>query len=189
MNNFSIVVADSGETSRKMICKLLAKKGYKIYQVTDGAGVIRIARRVYPDLVIIDENIWGIKSYDAASIIEEDKLSTVVFVTNNPSLSFYERLKTMNVFAYINKPINPDQLYQIVEFSIMNSSRINKLEKKVKKLEETITDRKNIDRAKRLLMKKHGVLENEAYKMLRKTSMDECVSMGKVAEKVITKYD
>ncbi|WP_432401453.1 ANTAR domain-containing response regulator [Wukongibacter sp. M2B1] len=188
MNNFNIVVADSGETSRKMICKLLVKKGYKIYQATDGAGVIRIARRIYPDLVIIDENIWGIKSYEAASIIEEDKLSTVIFITNNPSLSFYERLKTMNVFAYINKPINPDQLYQIVEFSIMNSSRIKKLKKKVKKLEDTITDRKNIDRAKHILMKKHGVSEDEAYKMLRKKSMDECISMGKVAEKVIAKY-
>lgn len=189
MNNFSIVVADSGETSRKSICKLLVKKGYKVYQATDGAGVIRIARQVYPDLVIMDENIWGIKAYDAASIIEDDKLSTVIFITNSPSLSFYESLKTMNVFAYINRPINPDQLYQIVEFSIMNSSRINKLEKKVQKLEETITDRKNIDKAKRLLIKKHGISEDEAYKMLRKESMDECISMGKVAEKVINKYD
>jgi len=185
MNNYSVVVADSSETSRKMICNLLAKKGYRIYQATDGAGAIRIARKIFPNLVIIDENIWGIKAYDAACIIEEDKLSTVIFITSSPNLNFYEKLKRMNVFAYINRPINADQLYQIVEFTLMNSSKISNLEKKVKKLEDTIADRKKIDRAKRLLMEKKHITEDEAYKLLRKKSMDECISLGKIAEKIL----
>ena len=32
-------------------------------------------------LVIIDDNIWGMKSYDVGCIIEEDKLSTVIFIS------------------------------------------------------------------------------------------------------------
>lgn len=188
MNNYNILVADSGETSRKKICSLLSKKGYKIYQATDGAGTIRLARTTFPNLVIIDENIWGIKAYDVARVIEEDGLSTVIFITKSPNQRFFERLKTMSVYAYINKPINVDQLYQIVEFTIMNSNKINKLEKKVKKLEDTIEGRKQVDKAKRLLMQKHNILEDEAYKLLRKMSMDECSSIGKIAEEVIHKY-
>lgn len=185
MNNYSIVVADSSETSRKMISNLLVKKGYRIYQATDGAGAIRISRKIFPSLVIIDENIWGMKAHDAACIIEEDGLSTVIFVTNSPNTAFYEKLRKMNIFAYINRPINADQLYQVVEFTLMNSGKINSLEKKVKKLEDTIADRKKIDRAKGLLMEKKGITENEAYKLLRKKSMDECVSLGKIAEKIL----
>lgn len=188
MNNYSIVVADSSEISRTNICNLLNKKAYKVYQATDGAGAIRIARRVFPDLVIIDDNIWGVKAYDAACLIEEDKLSNVIFITNNPNLKFYEKLKTMNIFAYINKPINTQQLYQIVEFTLVNSSKINKLEKKVKKLEDRIADRKKIDRAKGLLMENRDITEDEAYKLLRKRSMDECVPLAKIAERILEKY-
>lgn len=188
MNNYNILVADSGETSRIKICNLLSKKGYKVYQGTDGAGTIRIARTIFPNLVIIDENLWGIKAYEVARIIEEDGLSTVIFITSNPTQNFYERLKIMNVYAYISKPINVDQLYQIVEFSIMNSHKISKLEKRVKKLEDTIESKKKIDIAKRLLIQKHGIIEDEAYKILRKKSMDECRSIERTAEIIISKY-
>jgi response regulator NasT len=188
MNNYNIVVADSSETSRKKVCGLLAKKGYRTYQATDGAGALRIARSIFPDLVIMDINLWGINAFEVASIIEEDKLSTVVFITGSPNSDFYEKLRTMNIFAYINRPINPDQLYQIVEFSIINSNKISLLEEKVEKLESTLEARKKIDRAKGILIEKLKITENEAYKLLRKKSMDSCVSMEKIAEEIIKKY-
>ncbi|MFZ5965686.1 MAG: ANTAR domain-containing response regulator [Bacillota bacterium] len=188
MNNYSILVADSSETSRKKICDLLIKKGYKIFQATDGAGAIRISRSIFPDLVIMDINLWGIHAYEAAHIIEEDRLSTVIFMTNNANRVFYEKLEHMNVFAYIIKPINSEQLYQTIEFSIMNSNRIKSLTKKVEKLELTLENRKKVDRAKGILMEKLGMVENEAYKLLRKRSMDECITIDKMAEKIIEEY-
>ncbi|QXM06437.1 ANTAR domain-containing response regulator [Crassaminicella indica] len=188
MDSYRIVVADSSEGSRKLICKLLNKKGYKTYQATDGAGAIRISRSIFPELVIMDTNLWGINAYEAARIIEEDKLSTVIFATSNPTSAFYEKLKNMNIFAYVVKPIYPEQLYQMVEFSIMNASKIHLLSKKIEKLENTLESRKKIDRAKGLLMKALKITEDEAYKLLRKKSMDDCVSMNVIAEKIIKKY-
>lgn len=188
MHNSSIVVADSSETSRKNIYDLLSSKGYKVYQATDGAGTLRLARTIRPDLVIIDTNIWGLKAYDIANIIESDDLSTVLFITKSPDKVFYENLKKMKLFAYINKPIIPIQLHQTVEFSLMNSKKINVLSKKVKKLESTLESRKKIDKAKGIIMEKLNYTENEAFKYLRKKSMDNCDSMEKVADSIIKKY-
>lgn len=131
MNN-TIVIADSGETSRKMISDLLTRRGYRTYQASDGAGAIRHARSIHPHLVIIDVNIWGINAYQAARIIEEDNLSTVIFVTANPDRDFIEKLNSMKVYAYIIKPINSAQLFQMVEFALMNSKKIQLLRKRVK---------------------------------------------------------
>ncbi|QZY53999.1 ANTAR domain-containing response regulator [Crassaminicella profunda] len=188
MDSYRIVVADSSESSRKLICKLLNKKGYKTYQATDGAGAIRISRSVFPKLLIMDTNLWGMNAYEAARIIEEDQLSTVLFVTSNPTNSFYQKLKNMNVFAYVMKPIHPDQLYQMVEFSIMNGSKMHQLSKKIEKLESTLENRKKIDRAKGLLIEHLRISEEEAYKLLRRKSMDACISMDQMAEKIIKKY-
>lgn len=180
-----IVVADSSETSRNKICMLLNRKGYMTYEATDGAGAIRISRSIFPDIVIVDLNLWGINAYEVADIIEGNKLSSVLFITGNPNRDFYEKLKGRNVYAYITKPINHEQLYNTVEFSIMNSEKIKKLSNKIEKLENIIESNKKIDMAKRLLIKILGVDENGAYNILRKRSMDECTPMDKIAEKVI----
>lgn len=187
MNNKSILVADSGETSRMQMINLLRKRGYKTYQATDGAGAIRIARRVLPSLVILDTNIWGMGVYEVANILEMDRLSTVLLMTNSPNRVFYEQLKKMNIYAYITKPIQPEQVYHTVEFSIMNANKISSLIKKVEKLENTLEGRKMVDRAKGILMEQLGLTESDAYQLMRRKSMDQCKSIEKIAEEIIRK--
>ncbi|MCG8483612.1 MAG: ANTAR domain-containing protein [Clostridia bacterium] len=188
MKEYQILVADSAESTREKICKLLNRKGYKTYHATDGAGTIRMARKIRPHIVILDTNIWGINAFEVARIIEADKLAVVVFMTNNPGQNLYERLRKMTIFAYITKPISPDQLYQITEFAIMNSNRIKVLNQKVEKLENTLEGRKKVDQAKGLLIERLGISEKEAYEYIRKKSMDLCKTMDKVAEEIIKKF-
>ncbi|RKD30064.1 ANTAR domain-containing response regulator [Thermohalobacter berrensis] len=185
MDRYKIVVADSSETSRKKIKGILAKRGYKVYEASDGAGAIRLTRSTKPDLVLIDTNIWGISSYDAAEIIEKDNLATVVFITSNPNKAFIDTIKNMSLFAYITKPIKPEQLYQIIDFALFNSSKIKNLQSRVEKLETKLSGRKLIDRAKGIIMEKFDMTENEAYKFLRKKSMDNCKPMEEVAKEII----
>ena len=164
------------------------RKGYITYEATDGAGAIRISRSIFPSIVIVDLNLWGMNAYDVAEIIEGNKLSTVLFVTNNQNSDFFEKLKKMNVYAYITRPIIAEQMYHSVEFSIMNSSKIKNLSNKIEKLETMLENRKKIDIAKGLIMKKLKINENEAYNLLKRRSMDECTAIDKIADKVINEY-
>ncbi len=189
MNEYRVLVADSVETSRKKLCGLIKKKGYKTYQATDGLGAIRLTRTVSPDLVIIDVNLWGMSAFEVGRIIEDNHLSTVIFITNKTDQNFYSVLKQMTIYAYILKPYQIEQLYNTIEFAIMNSNKINHLMKKVTKLENDMKNRKKIDKAKGILMSKLGIIENEAYNILRKRSMNECKAIYKVAEEIIEKYE
>lgn len=56
-------------------------------------------------------------------------------------------------------------------------------------LKEALETRKIIEKAKGILMKKTGISENEAYKMLHKKSMDKRISMKEVANAVIISND
>lgn len=188
MNDYKIVVADSDNTCRKNISELLKKRGYNVYQASDGSETLRISRIIYPHLVIMDINLLMINGYKTAKIIEEDKVSSVIFATNNLNSAFYEKLKTMNIFAYIIKPVNPEQLYQTVEFSINNISKVKSLQEKIEHLETELINRKKIDRAKGIVMERLRISESEAYKYLRKKSMDKCISMDILSDKIIKKY-
>ncbi|ARE88199.1 ANTAR domain-containing response regulator [Clostridium formicaceticum] len=181
-------MADSGETSRKWIYTALMKKGYKVYEASDAAGTLRICRSIFPKLVLIDTGIWGMSPHKLAGIIEGDGLSTVLFITSKPDDFFHEQLKKMKVCAYISKPVNAPQLYQMIEFILTSVEKINFLEKQVEKLESSLAGRKKIDRAKGILMEKLKMSENDAYKLLRKKSMDACTPIEKMAETIISEY-
>jgi len=189
MDISSVLVADSSQTSIIQIKDILIKRGYRVYQASDGSAALRIARGIRPHLVLMDVNLWGTDVFETGRLIESEKLSTIVFMTAKPSREFLDKIGPMKVYAYITKPINPVQLIQIVEFSLINSNRIKTLEERVEKLESSLSARKTIDRAKGILMDTLGIPEQDAYNRLRKMSMDEGKSMEWVAKGVIKKYD
>lgn len=182
-----IVVADSVDASRTMILEILTKKGYMAYPAKDAASAIRLSRSIMPSLVIIDVGLRGSNAFDTGKILEDDNISTALFITGNPDMLFMERISKMNLYAYIGKPIIPAQLLQLVEFSIMTSNRMKDLNDKIHKLENTLESRKKIEKAKGILVERMKISEDEAYKRMRKKSMDDCVPMEILAEKIITK--
>jgi len=49
--------------------------------------------------------------------------------------------------------------------------------------------RKKIERAKGILMKKQGLAEDQAFALMRKTSMNKRLSMKNIAEAIILSYE
>ncbi len=56
---------------------------------------------------------------------------------------------------------------------------------KTRVIQEELETRKLVERAKGILMKRHGLTEDEAFKRIRKTSMDHRKSMREVAEAIL----
>ena len=56
---------------------------------------------------------------------------------------------------------------------------------KTRVIQEELETRKKVEKAKGILMKDQGISEDEAYKLLRKSSMNKRVSMKEIAEAVI----
>jgi len=60
---------------------------------------------------------------------------------------------------------------------------------KTKIVQEELEARKKIEKAKGILMKKQKLSEDEAYRFMRKSSMDKRVPMKDIAEAIILVYD
>lgn len=181
----SILIAHSKKNMRVKLCRLLNKKGYITYQATDGASVLRAARSYDPSLVIIDMNLKGMYPIKVGRIIESNNLSSVIFLVDVVDNSFINTIQQMNIFAYLKKPFTASQLYQTIEFSIINLKKINHLKAKVDQLEKNLEDRKLIAKAKGLIIEREAISEKEAYNYLRKKSMDQCISISELCEKII----
>lgn len=187
MSKGRILICDSSEYIRTNIKNLLLKRSFQVYEATNGLEALRLARSIYPELVIIDLNLWGMNSIEVGKIIEKDNISTVIYMTSKVDAVFLNEIEKMKLYAYIKKPIIGENLYQIIDFALINSNKINNLKRKVNDLEIEINSRKNIDKAKRMLIKKLNITEEESYSIIRRESMNRCISIEKVAQEIIEK--
>lgn len=60
---------------------------------------------------------------------------------------------------------------------------------KAKIAREELESRKKIERAKGILMREQGLTEDEAYNLMRKSSMDRRINMKDIAEAIILSYE
>jgi len=102
--------------------------------------------------------------------------------------------KTVGVFnLYTSKPHVFSQKEIDILTSVAGQAAIAienaELMVKTKVIEEELAERKLVEKAKSLLIKKTGVSEEEAYKKIQKRSMDTRKSMKDVAEAIILASD
>jgi response regulator NasT len=61
--------------------------------------------------------------------------------------------------------------------------------RRLDELEQKLRDRKEIDRAKGLLMDKRGLSESEAYALLRQAAMKQGLRLADVARRILSVAD
>ena len=67
--------------------------------------------------------------------------------------------------------------------------RIKKLKDQVEKLENTLEERKLIEKAKGLLMQNSGLTEHEAFRYMQKISMDSGKKMRDIASLLLSEAE
>lgn len=189
MKEYSILVVHSQGTERKRLLGLLSQKGYRLYQSSDCAEMIRMARQLRPSLILLEIGVKGMPIFEAAKIVEKDGISSVLFLTDRVDGHFLKALERMNLYAYIREPIALDAFFRTVDFSIKMSEKIIGLNTRIRKLERQMESRIQIEKAKGLLMSHEQLSEDEAFGKMRKLSMDQCKSLEQVSLDLIRRWE
>lgn len=118
------------------------------------------------------------------SCISYFDLPTVLF-TKNTHKDTIKQAIAAGVTAYIVDGINPERLETILEISIEQFRKHKQLEDDLKETKLKLADRKDIEKAKVLLMELHHLSEDTAFQLLRKNAMSHRITMGEMARRLI----
>lgn len=80
----------------------------------------------------------------------------------------------------------PGQPHSLIEVLQAQSRHLAEVEEELASAKRALAERKVIDRAKGVLMSREGIAEDEAYKLMRKLSMDRNIRLVDVAEAVLS---
>ncbi|OUY07654.1 ANTAR domain-containing response regulator [Acinetobacter populi] len=116
--------------------------------------------------------------------VSQFNLPTVLFTKNSHKDTIKSAIDA-GVTAYIVDGIDPEKLQTILEISIEQFRKHKKLEDDLKETKTKLADRKDIEKAKVLLMQLHGLSEDSAFQLLRKNAMSHRMTMGEMSRRLL----
>ena len=189
-NRWRIVIADDESLIRLDLREMLTHLGYDVIgEAGDGQSAMELARRLRPDLLIMDIKMPDLDGISAAEELTRERIAPVVLVTAYSDQELVDRAREAGVVGYVVKPFREAELLPVIELSRARFDEFRTLEREVGSLKEALETRKLIERAKGVLMESHGLRESEAFHRIRKTSMDARKSMKEVAEAILLAYE
>lgn len=180
-----------GLTNKKHEAYLLqqAKQtGFQTLVVDDGNSLIRTARTRSVDLVLLDEEIKGLRAIEVVNALHGEKICPVVLITQQPRADYVHWMQKGWIFNFLHHSAEPAAYTKTITGALYFGSRILELEAEIRKLKKELADRKTIERAKGIIMEMKQCSEEEAYNFLRSSSMERKVSMEVLAQAIINKY-
>jgi len=183
-----IIICDDESLIRRDLREMLTGRDYLVVgETSEGRTAIELARRLEPDLVIMDirfedEDFDGI---DAAKILTEEGIAPVLLLSAYSQRDLVERAREAGVVGYLVKPFTEADLPPAIETALARFEEFEEVKEQASGLKNALETRKMVDRAKGLLMDERNMTEAEAFKRIQKLSMNYRKPMRDVAEAII----
>ncbi len=109
----TILVVDDEPMILSVVEQCLARDGHRVFTATNGARALSLARRVNPDLAILDINMPGMSGLDVCQQLREDPTlcrTLVLFLTKLDAVE--DRVRGLDAGGddYLPKPFSLDEL-------------------------------------------------------------------------------
>jgi two-component system, response regulator PdtaR len=158
-------------------------------QAHDGEEAISLARKLEPDLAIMDVKMPKIDGIEAARRIMSERPIPIVMLTAYGQEELVSRAAEAGVFGYLVKPFRESDLLPAIHTARARHEELSALREEAESLAEALAARKAIERAKGLLMEKEGLSEADAFARLRKASQVSGRPLKVVAEAVVATFE
>lgn len=180
----SILIVSAAETVLSGMMRSFAGF-YTIDTIANAAAARRCILERYYDLIIVN-GLLPDETGEELAIDAADSCNASVLLLM-PQEMFEETLDqvTDHGVLMLPKPVSRGRLDKALRYLIAVQDRIHSLEKKVQAAEEKLEEQKLVSRAKLLLMERRGLKEEDAHRLIGKTAMDNGISRGKAARRIL----
>jgi response regulator NasT len=181
-----VVIADDDPIIRMDLREMLGGMDYEVAgEASDGKSAVELARKLKPDLVIMDIKMPELDGIEAARLLTAEEVAPVLMLTAYSDPDLVQRATQAGVINYLVKPFREAQLGPAIEVTLARFREFAQLRKELGDVREALEARKVIERAKGVLIDRYGLSEVEAFRRIQKRSMDSRKPMREVAEAIL----
>ncbi|HEY3289426.1 MAG TPA: response regulator [Anaerolineae bacterium] len=179
-----VLIADDESIIRMGLRAILSELGHTVYSAADGVEAVTLAYREQPDIALLDVRMPFRDGLDAASEIVKNRPIPILILTAYNESALLDRAASIPVQGYLIKPVKRDDLVAAMRIATATFSDRRHLAERVDELQEKLTSRKLIDRAKGFLMQA-GMSEEESYHEIQMRARSRRTTMSNIAQEII----
>lgn len=182
-----IAVADDEPDMQDYFRTILPRLGHAVVSVAStGQELVEQCGAAHPDLVITDIKMPDMDGIQAAMEIYKRFPLPVILVSAHHDAEFIRRAEADHILAYLVKPIKQSDLEPAIAIAMRRFEQFQAMRKETSDLKQALEDRKIIERAKGVMMKKAGLDEADAFKRLQKLASDKNKKLIEIAQMILT---
>ncbi len=164
----------------------LTLAGYQVVgKVTTADNIQAAVERTQPDVIIADLDSPGRDTLESMQALNRKCPRPIVMFTNDGDRATIALAVQSGVTAYVVDGMAPDRIRPILEVAMMRFQEYQKLRDELELTRLQLNERKHIDKAKGLLMKRKGLDEDKAYALLRRMAMDRHMKLAELARSIV----
>jgi AmiR/NasT family two-component response regulator len=183
--NLRVLIADEDDEALRGLHEVLEKLGHDVtpYAVSVREAIELIAREDPHVAIVVVHND---DEHALALIAEAVEFASGPVIAQMPDadVEFLSQAAERGISAYVES-MDPESVQGAIEVAVRRYREARRLNEKVQQLEGALERRSVIERAKGILMERHGVGEREAFEMLRDHSRASGRRVIDVAQSVL----
>jgi CheY-like chemotaxis protein len=117
-----LLVADDSPIQRQALCSFLRQNGYDVAEAGDGQQVLLHLKQCKVDLLLLDLNMPGGDGFEVLKYLQKHRRALPVVLLSGMPLDQIQhrmqRLPEQQLPPLLIKPIDPEQLIQVVEYQL-----------------------------------------------------------------------
>ena len=186
----ALIVDDEALARRGLKHRLGEIDGVQVIgEARNGREAVGQIRELHPDLVFLDIQMPGMNGIEAANTIFNEHDIPVVIISAYSDQNFVESSTEAGVFGYILKPLSRDQLRVGIDVAWSRYTNWIQQVEQIEQLNVRLEQRKVIERAKWILVKRKEIEEPEAMKLLQKQARNNRKTLVQVAAAIVESDD
>jgi len=184
------MLVDDNTLRRGQVEQALGVHGHEIaVRLDTSANLHDAVKRYTPDLILIDVDAPSRDTLESLSRITSDYPRPIVMFADEGDGDTIRRAVRAGVSAYVVDGLAVQRLRPIIEVAIARFHEYQALRRELDETRTRLADRKDVDRAKGLLMERRKLNETQAYELLRRMAMDRGMKLGDASRALIAAAD
>jgi len=148
----------------------------------------RIAQ-IQPDMIIIDSESDARDVLEHIVIATRDEPRPIVLFTEDQAPASVDAALAAGVSAYIVAGLQAERVKPVLDVALARFKRERKLQGELLDTRRQLAERKQIERAKGVLMARHRMTEDQAYQKLRSMAMNKNLKLAEIAQRILDVED
>ncbi|MBI1348233.1 ANTAR domain-containing protein [bacterium] len=182
-----VVLAHGIADAREALHQTMAQLKYEdVWLCSTGRELIDLAREKSPDLIFTGVDLPDIDGPSALIEISRTHTIPAIVITQQRSLDLVQKALEDHVMAYLLEPIKTEEILPTIYLVLRRFEQFQELQQENESLKQALSDRKIIEKAKGVLMKRANIDEETAYKRLRRMATDRRMKMVQAAEQILS---